>query len=628
MPSSSPPRPAEDGGDDDVYYVKRILAEEIPDDERLFLIEWEGYPIEESTWEPEGNISSKETLKAWTEEKLRQREGLSQPLDTEEFERRQEKYAKRKQRREKLGLPQQSMTSESEYEDDSSSSDEAEEAYVGVPDYEGIPLPKISRQTQDSRRDNDIVMNDAPNGSAFSPPGSRRAPEPARVSFRSKNQHRNEASNPRLGFQRSELRTSAHKAPIVEAPSATGYQGTANRAPTHPLTSIPRGQSLRGRSRTTGQGSRMTMMKPSVPRTIENRILRKTCSKEPKAPQYFATKRMERKFELGARALADRPPAQLPRLINPADYANQARIRKKKSAPVPGGAQTMQTPVSPPGVAEISQTLDSALGGQQPFLSSTAATAPMVSSAEEFYPQEETTNPVGHDLAGQMTDKPLRPPKTRKVSFAAVETNRDHLDHPSHTAPPSMSSPASAFHSTIPHFAFSSSTSVHGHSFHSGVPDPAPRRKVSLADYSSKQNAVTRKPVPVDNHVQAGLGETTLKSFLGNGQAQNGPIMLTFIDVNVNVPSMIWRGAVEYLQGKSLTFNRLYRSTDVDNWNTQFNPILMARGRVTAASGNNKDQENILADYLRLHISGLLYSQESLNIIIYPTRCEGWKFIE
>jgi hypothetical protein len=45
------PSAIEDGGDDDVYKVKRILAEGGSDDERVFLIEWEGYLLEESTWE-------------------------------------------------------------------------------------------------------------------------------------------------------------------------------------------------------------------------------------------------------------------------------------------------------------------------------------------------------------------------------------------------------------------------------------------------------------------------------------------------------------------------------------------------------------------------------------------------
>jgi pantothenate kinase len=90
------PSAIEDGGDDDVYKVKRILAEGGSDDERVFLIEWEGYLLEESTWEPEDNILSDEPLEAWKEEKLRQRKGVSQPFDMDEFDRLQEEYVKRK----------------------------------------------------------------------------------------------------------------------------------------------------------------------------------------------------------------------------------------------------------------------------------------------------------------------------------------------------------------------------------------------------------------------------------------------------------------------------------------------------------------------------------------------------
>ncbi|ELR08818.1 hypothetical protein VC83_00745 [Pseudogymnoascus destructans] len=568
MASSSPPpgsglgSGSDSESDQDVYIVKRILAEGGTDEERVFLIEWEGYPLEESTWEPEENILSKDTLKAWKEEKLRQREGLSQPLDTDEFEKRQEEHTRRKRRRERLGLPQQSKPSESESKGDSSS-DEAEEADFEVPDDEGIPLSKKSQQAGVKRhdtthRDDDTVMNDAST---------------------SEDRYKKEAKPTKIG---TETKAKVHKAPIIEAPSATGYRGTAHRGPVSHSTDAPRERSIRGRSRTTGRGSHMAMSKPpKARRTIENRILTETRSKEVKAPQLFTSKRQERRFELGARGLADRAPAQLPRLMNPAEY----RIRKKGSAPVPGGAQSTQTPVSAPG-------------DQQPVLSSAAATAPMVSSLEEFIPRQETT---------------------------AVEFGEEQPNH----------SPIAAFHPPTAPMGLTFSTPIHGHPASSEVQDAAnilpsaPVRKVSLANYSAKQNGVAPKPVSMFNQAQRGLSETTLKSFFGDRQAQDDPIVLTFIDISVN--NMAWGAALQQLQSKDLTFNHICRSTDVDNFKSEFNPTLLARGRVTAGTGDDQkvqDSISALGDYLRVNISGLLYNLESLNVIIYPTRCEEWKFIE
>ncbi|OBT80263.1 hypothetical protein VF21_00629 [Pseudogymnoascus sp. 05NY08] len=551
MASSSPPPGSGSGSDlesesdEDVYVVKKILAEGGTDEERVFLIEWEGYPLEESTWEPEENVLSKDTLKAWKEEKFRQREGLSQPFDTDEFDRLKEEHDKRKVRREKLGFPQRSKPSKSKSKGDSSS-DEAEDAYVEVPDYEGISLPKKSQQARVKRHDpalhdNDTVMNDAPT---------------------SEDRSRKEARPTKSGL---ETKAKVHKAPVIEAPSATGYQGTAHRGPVSHSTDAPRERSKKERPRTKGRDSHMTVSKPKARRTIENRILTETRSKEVKAPQLFTNKSQERRFELGARGLADRAPAQLPRLMNPAEY----RIRKKASAPVPGGAQSTQAPVSAPG-------------DQQAVPSFTAATAPMVSSPEELLPQQEAT-------AADVT-APMGP---------------------------------------------TSATPIHGHPASSGAQDAAnsipsaPVRKVSLANYSAKKNGAAPKPVSMFNQTQGGLSETTLKSFFGDRQAQDDPIILTFIDVNVH--NAAWGTALQQLQSKDVAFNHICRSTDVDNSKSEFNPTLLARGRVTAGTGDNQKVQNsisALADYLRVNISGLLYNFESLNVVIYPTRCEEWKFIE
>ena len=614
--SSPPPGTDDDGSDEDVYVVKRILAEEGTDEERLFLIEWEGYPLEESTWEPEENVLSKETLKAWKEEKLRQREGLSQPLDTDEFDKRQEEYARRKRTREKLGLPELSKPSEPE-SNGYSSSDEAEESYVEVPDFEGIPFPKKSRQTRVKRndttfRDDDTVMNDASDESDAPAAARYKAPKPAREVSTSEDRHRKESRPTKNAIG---TKVNVHKAPIIEAPSATGYQGTAHRGPIPPRSDIaPGGRSVRGKPRTTGRGSHMATTKLRAPRTIESRILTNTHLKAAKAPQLFVTKSMERRFELGARALADRPPAQIPRLINPAEYVTQSRIRKRGSAPVPGGAQGSQTPVSAPG-------------GQQPVSSVTAAMAPMVTSPEELLPQWETTTAeTGIDPTGHTTGEPHRPPNTRKVSFAEGETDRDE---PYQKSP--KASPVVAFHLPTAPMGFTSASPVHSHPANSGARDlpSAPVKKVSLANYSAKQSGITPKPVSMFDHAQSGLSETTLKSFLGDRHAHDDPIMLKFIDVDVQ--SADWGAWLQQLQSKGLAFNHICRSTDVDNLKSEFNPTLLARGRVTAATGDDrKGQESIsaLADYLRVNISGLLYNLETHNIIIYPTRCEEWKFIE
>src|SRR5205814_6690266 len=72
------------------YPVEKIL-EEVTDEDGLscYLIKWEDYDIERSTWEPQSNIQDlDEILFAWETQKLRRSRGLSPPFDLDEFEAR------------------------------------------------------------------------------------------------------------------------------------------------------------------------------------------------------------------------------------------------------------------------------------------------------------------------------------------------------------------------------------------------------------------------------------------------------------------------------------------------------------------------------------------------------------
>ncbi|OBT60057.1 hypothetical protein VE03_10606 [Pseudogymnoascus sp. 23342-1-I1] len=187
----APPPATEDGDDGDIHHVKRILAEGGSDDNRVFLIEWEGYPLEESTWEPKDNIFSEELLEAWEEEKIRQREGLSQPLDMDEFDRNREEHDKRKLRLEKpLGFENEGCS--------------AKEGYV---EDEGISQPRKLRRH--ASRDDDIVMNDASNSSGAPPTDRRRAP-----TNRAPNLHSTIA--PRGKSLRGKARTTKPRAPTIQ----------------------------------------------------------------------------------------------------------------------------------------------------------------------------------------------------------------------------------------------------------------------------------------------------------------------------------------------------------------------------------------------------------------------------
>jgi hypothetical protein len=75
--------------DSDLYYVNRILAEKEEDGITYYLILWDGYTEDESTWEPPQNIMGKELLDVWRKRKMQEFYGMEPAFDLVKFEERQ-----------------------------------------------------------------------------------------------------------------------------------------------------------------------------------------------------------------------------------------------------------------------------------------------------------------------------------------------------------------------------------------------------------------------------------------------------------------------------------------------------------------------------------------------------------
>ncbi|KAF8862730.1 hypothetical protein BDZ45DRAFT_686558 [Acephala macrosclerotiorum] len=80
---------------DDLYSVDRILAEKQEDGRTYYLILWDGYTEDESTWEPLQNIIDTLLLDIWRERKVQELRGIAPAFDLVKFEER---------RQERLGL--------------------------------------------------------------------------------------------------------------------------------------------------------------------------------------------------------------------------------------------------------------------------------------------------------------------------------------------------------------------------------------------------------------------------------------------------------------------------------------------------------------------------------------------
>ena len=69
---------------DEEWPVNKVLTDAKIDGETKYLIEWEGFPLWESTWEPETNLTS-ETLAEWASEKEAQKNGSSPRFQIKEW---------------------------------------------------------------------------------------------------------------------------------------------------------------------------------------------------------------------------------------------------------------------------------------------------------------------------------------------------------------------------------------------------------------------------------------------------------------------------------------------------------------------------------------------------------------
>ena len=62
QPVSRPPPEAADASGDGLYVVERILAKRMSGRRQMYLVQWQGYPIEESSWEPKSGLRCPELL--------------------------------------------------------------------------------------------------------------------------------------------------------------------------------------------------------------------------------------------------------------------------------------------------------------------------------------------------------------------------------------------------------------------------------------------------------------------------------------------------------------------------------------------------------------------------------------
>ena len=146
----------------DEYFLDKILAEKKTSDGLRWLVRWEGYPEERSTWEPRSSFTSGEAFDDWQAQKMRIARGYDKPFDVAALEKRVDalekaqaiRRVKRRAKRIRLQLP---VSPES---DELDSSDGAKESDEEIP----LDRPLVSRRgslrTADKILDDSIIEDD------------------------------------------------------------------------------------------------------------------------------------------------------------------------------------------------------------------------------------------------------------------------------------------------------------------------------------------------------------------------------------------------------------------------------------------------------------------------------------
>ncbi|KAK4042330.1 hypothetical protein C8A01DRAFT_44710 [Parachaetomium inaequale] len=383
---------------DQEFGVEGILAEHrFEDGNTYYLVEWTGFQLHESTWEPESNLGA--DLKAmWEEDKAKHATGELEPFDVQKFEdarsqaKRDKKarHRRRNQKRRKLGLP---LTAPFDNPKDSSDEEEAvEEAGIEAP----VPEPAQAARPQNQPK----VFKGVPGSQPVTP-----VTVPVAASFRPSNEARRSAT----GVQRQQTEPSSAtgtKRRQTAPAQATLYPGTARKpsktstdtmpksktrlALSIPTTTTPRPMSAARKpltakkSTTQPTGNIFTGGKTRKPRAS----LKDAMSDPTKDPKLFAKFRQRRLAELGSRRKEDIAP----------DLANMQLFDLRSGQTVSGQAVSGQT------------------------VSRRSSAASILSPTQVLSPQQEIPSPFE---PAQAHADAARPKKKRKSVRFFVQDDED-----------------------------------------------------------------------------------------------------------------------------------------------------------------------------------------------------------
>lgn len=586
-----------------------------------YLVEWSNFPLDECTWEPESEIS--EILKqSWEEKKAAQDPRVAQEFEKKYeaafngvLNKRRERHRRRNAKRRRLGLEEtkfcfrghiypdseddtelangpnnESYSDSGAAADSDSDSEEAQEdSTIDHKAENTVQSGKPSSQTkiQASPRPNRIFTVDPSASRAKSGAGndrnlSRQEPPPttptgtsifpakARSNSSTSSQQRNQ--QPTTGYQGSARRASTGTTQAKSAPTRAGSSGSASaKVPTSTSTLAKKGLTAKksGKAPIAATNIFIGGKKRQPKQNLASAMVDPS-----KGPKFFTLHRFRRKAELRSRDHDD----QAPDVSKVAD-----QLFNINQIPPPRQASGQNAKQSGDGDADadgMSFDLTDEVRTSGVRRSSTSASEPksalLKRSSFDFDPERSKkraktvrfTGKDGDPFMSEPVDIGELPPPTRRIR-----------------SPPPPGSPS---------------------------PPPEPKTKVSLATYHSRivqkvekklilaagnrSLYVTFHDIPKDSSRET--DQQWLREFCGADHLQIGHTVLA--------ESII--AQLSQLRGQ-------------DPYSRQAHDIL-CHGKITSA---NSESLEVLSEHLRVSHSGLFTSHENYNLVIYPTRCDGFQ---
>lgn len=608
---------------DTEFVVEEIRSERVdPADGVLkYLVEWANFPLDECTWEPESGIS--EVLKdSWDEKKASQDPGVAEEFErryeeaySRVLEERRELHRRRNAKRRRLGLQETKFC------------------------FRGNPYPDSEDDTEPSNgAGKDSRNNSAPAFASDSDSDSEEAKEDSRIDHEEESGHLMKApSRPKtqpstrpnkifsvdpsatgskqganhdksLPRQRPSAMTQAGAAVLQpkakssssasnlqrEKQSATGYQGSARRASTG--TTQPKSVPIRVTSASSASAKPSTGPGPST--VAKKGLTAKKSGQAPiaatnifisgkqrqqrqnlasgstdanKGPKLYTKHSFRRKAELQSREHDD----QAPDVSKVADL-----LFSINHVPPPRRTSTQNTKHSGDGAGDhdgmtVDMTDDAGMAG--PRRSSTSASEP-----------KSVLKRVSLDMGAD------RPKKRAKTVRFTGEDGDPFVSEPMGLEEPQ--GPTNRIRSPPPPAA-------------SPSPPPEPKTKVSLAMYHS------RNVQSIDKEIILATGNRSLD--------------VTFHDVpkeSSRDTDQPWLR--EFCAARCLHFGHtvlaesiIAQLSQLRGQDRQAHDVL-CHGTITSV---NRESVEVLAEHLRVSHCGLFKPHENYNLVIYPTRCDGFQ---